>query len=122
MTGNADSCSPRRTVKILPILVFLSTLTLGACGDAAGPSATTITFRVDEITCSGGATVEITIDDVIQGSYHFDAGAQRTFPVSAGFHSVRAQGEEPGDGFVNLEREVTVPEGEDFTVVLSCTD
>ena len=121
MTGYADSYSPRRAVKIWSILVFLSTLMLGACEDAAGPNATTITFRVDEITCSGGAAVEITIDGEIQGSYRFDPGAERTFPVSAGVHNVKAQGEEPGDGFVNLEREVTVPEGEDFTVVLSCT-
>ena len=108
-------------MRVSPILLVFGVLTLSVCEDSSGPSGATITFRADPISCAGGAVVEITIDGESQGSYEFAPGSEWVFPVSAGVHTVKAQGEEPGDGFVNVEREVTVPESGDFTVVLSCT-
>jgi hypothetical protein len=111
----------RSSVRVSLHLIAIGVIGLLACNDTSGPSGATLTFRVDPITCSGGAVAEITIDGELQGSYDFGPGAEWVFPVSSGIHYVKVQGEEPGGGFINLEREITVPEDGDFTVLLNCT-
>jgi hypothetical protein len=103
------------------LLLALSAFVLSGCGDSSGPTQETITFRADPVTCAGVTDVEITIDGENHGTFQFTPGSEWVFPTSAGVHTVKAQGEMLGGGFVNIEREVTVPEGGDFTVVLTCT-
>ncbi len=101
------------------IAVLLAGFILAACDDATAPG-TTITFRTDLVSCANDADIEITIDGESQGTFHFAPGSEWQFSVSPGNHTVKAQGETLGGGFVNVEREVTVTAGTDFTVLLSC--
>ena len=107
-------------MKVWPILCVFSVLTYSACDNSLGPTGATITFRTDPIACADAADFEITIDGQRQGSYQFAPGSEWVFQVAAGVHSVIAQGETPESGFVLVEREITVPEGENFTLLLSC--
>ena len=95
-------------------------LALAACNDAAGPNNTTITFKTDPVTCAEVVDFAITIDGENQGIYRFAPGSEWTFSVNAGVHSVRAEGKEPESGFAIVEREVAVPEGENFVILLTC--
>jgi hypothetical protein len=105
-------------VRSLITAIFTAAI-LSACGDATGPSGT-ITFRTDPVSCASIADIEITIDGESQGTYRFEPGAEWLFTVSPGNHSVQAQGQASEGGFVNVTRDVTVPEGGDFTVLLTC--
>jgi hypothetical protein len=105
-------------VKLLITAILAATM-LWACDDATGPGST-ITFRTDVVTCASIADIEITIDGESQGTYRFEPGSEWSFMVSPGNHSVEAQGQASGGGFVNVTRDVDVPEGGDFTVLLTC--
>ena len=107
-------------MKVWPILVAFGVLAISACQDSSGPDGATITFKTDRVACAYSVDFEITIDGERQGSYRFAPGSEWTFSVSAGTHSIRAQGETPESGFAIIEREVTVSEGGNFTVLLTC--
>ena len=101
------------------ITAVFTAVILSACGDATGPSST-ITFRTDTISCASIADITITIDGERKGTYRFEPGSEWVFPVAPGDHSVMAQGQASEGGFVNVTRDVTVPEAGDFTVLLTC--
>jgi hypothetical protein len=107
-------------MKVWPILVVVGMMALSACKDSSGPDGATITFRSDPVTCADAVDFEITIDGQNQGSFQFAPGSEWTFSVGPGVHSVRAEGKNLESGFAIIEREVTVSEGEDFVILLTC--
>ena len=108
-------------MRVLPILTAIATLCLAACSDTSGPDGSTITLQSDRVTCSRTTSFEVTIDGVSQGSFQFTPGSEWTFPVTAGEHHVKADGDEDS-GFASVERDVTVPADGNFTVLLTCQD
>jgi len=122
--GSVATCYPSACkgdpVRSLITAILAATI-LSACSDATGPSST-ITFRTDAISCASIADITITIDGENQGTYRFEPGSEWQFPVAPGDHSVAAQGEALEGGFVNVTRDINVPEGGDFTVLLTCND
>ena len=116
--------SPRtgRGILVKQVLFLLiSTFLLSACIGGTEPIETAITFQTDAISCSGTAAIEITIDGENQGVFIFPSGGEWSFPVLAGVHSIKAEGEIPELGLILLERTVTVGDGENFVVVLTCS-
>ena len=101
--------------------LLVSIFVLSACDGATEPTETAITFKTDAISCPGTAAIGITIDGENQGVFSFPPGREWSFPVSPGDHSIKAEGEIPELGFILLERTVTVGDGENFAVVLTCS-
>jgi hypothetical protein len=107
-------------MRVWPILFVIGMLAILACDDTSGPDSTTITFRTDPVTCANVVDFEITIDGENQGSFRFAPGSEWTFSVESGVHSVKAESNQPESGFAIIERDVTVPDGEDFAILLTC--
>ncbi len=107
-------------MKVWLVLVVCGMLALSACEDSSGPDGATITFRTDPVTCADVVDFEITIDGQNQGSFQFAPGSEWTFSVEPGVHSAKAEGKDLESGFLIVDREVTVPDGEDFVILLSC--
>jgi hypothetical protein len=110
--------------KFRSLTVGFSLMIAAACGgdSATGPAEQLfgdLIFRQDPVTCTGYGTVELFVDGASRGQYSTGPGAQRSFRVSAGPHTVGAR-EIGGTSYVFPTQNVAVPANGSYTAVLVC--
>ena len=103
-----------------PLLLAFLIAGIAGCGrdPIAPPISSTLIFRAAS-NCPTG-TVELTVDEVVKGSYSmFPNATVKSFTMQAGDHSAEAR-QVGGAGIVWEKAEFNVRENETFTLELMC--
>lgn len=110
---------------VLRVTLPVVLLVLAACGgsDATSPAKGSVVFKIDALTCTGTASIDLFIDGTQVGTETLSAGgSSKAYTATTGTHAVAARttNATANSGRTWPTTTATVPANGTYTALLTC--